>query len=283
MIMKIRELNPLQQRFGPLGLVSIGAAVLVVGLFVRTEFLAVILDFVLEVIGWVAIIGGAGLAIAGIVSFGDDQGWWQRLKGQDGALGDDALGDDAVGDDAVGEATGRQRADGKVPAARRLSSTAVFALILVFFLLPWTTVTCEDSGLVEEIGTFSGTDLMGLTGGVEQAVGEEYTVSDAVDSEAALLYFAVLLALSGAALFFLPGKKGNYLRAGIGMLGVVTLLVYIALLASNPDLLTVERESGFDIRFSWRFGYWLAVVGFLVTVLIQFIPTSLPGSSKAAE
>ena len=278
MMMKIRELNPLQQRFGPLGLVSIGAAVLVVGLFVRTEFLAALLDFVLEVIGWVAIIGGAGLAIAGMVSFGDDQGWWQRLKRQDGALQDDALGDDALG-----EATGRKRTDGKVPAARRLSSTAVFALILVFFLLPWTTVTCEDSGLVEEIGTFSGTDLMGLTGGVGRVVGQEYTVSDAVDSEAALLYFAVLLALCGAALFFLPGKKGNYLRAGIGMLGVVTLLVYIALLASNPDLIRIEKEGRFDIRFSWRFGYWLAVVGFLVTVLIQFIPTSLPGSSKAEE
>ena len=93
MMMKIRELNPLQQRFGPLGLVSIGAAVLVAGLLIRTEFLAVILDFVLEVIGWVAIIGGAGIAIAGIVIFGDDQGWWQRLKGQDRALQDDDVGD----------------------------------------------------------------------------------------------------------------------------------------------------------------------------------------------
>ena len=124
---------------------------------------------------------------------------------------------------------------------------------------------------------------MGITGGVEQAVGEEYTVSDAVDSEAALLYLAVLLALSRAALFFLPGKKGNYLRAGIGMLGAVALLVYIALLAANPDILTAERESGFNIKFSWRFGYWLAVAGFLVTVLVQFIPTSLPGSSNEAE
>ena len=80
---------------------------------------------------------------------------------------------------------------------RGLSGSALFLLVLVFFFLPWMSVSCFG----EEVLTASGADVMGITriDDIPSDVADgDYGIGDALGSEAALLYVAALLAIAGA-------------------------------------------------------------------------------------
>ncbi len=76
---KLRDINPAHERFGYLSLVAFGAAVLLLGLLLRSDLFLSIVNFVLEILGWVGILGGAAIAAAGVAAFGNERGWWDRL------------------------------------------------------------------------------------------------------------------------------------------------------------------------------------------------------------
>ena len=76
---RLQYYNPMHDRYGYLSLVAFGAAVLLLGLLLRSDFFLSIVDFVLEIIGWVGILGGAAITTAGVVAFGNERGWWDRL------------------------------------------------------------------------------------------------------------------------------------------------------------------------------------------------------------
>ena len=102
---------------------------------------------------------------------------------------------------------------------RGLSGSAVFLLVLVFFFLPWMSVSCFG----EEVLTASGADVMGITriDDIPSDVADgDYGIGDALGSEAALLYVAALLAIAGGVLFFLPERRGSYIRAGVAGAGI---------------------------------------------------------------
>ena len=130
--------------------------------------------------------------------------------------------------------------DGKPSLARGLSGSALFVLVLAFFFLPWMSISCLD----EEVLTVSGADMMGITeiDDIPSDVGDDdYGIGDALGSEAALLYLAALLAVAGAALFFLPGRRGSYTRAGHSRSGHC---VHIGLPVSDVLLDCVGGGSG---------------------------------------
>ena len=247
---RIRDINPLQERFGHLSLMVFGVGVLILGLLLRSDFFLGIVDFVLELLGWAGILGGAAIAAAGVVAYGKERGWWDRLIESSG------------------------QSEKRLPMVRGLSSSAVFLLALLFFFLPWMSVSCFD----EEILSASGTDIMGITKVDDipsEIADDDYGIGDALGSEAALLYVTALLVIAGGALFFLPEGRGRYIRAGLAGVGLLCLLAFVFLTLSSAasDLgvgIGELEEAGLEI--GWKAGFWLSLLALVVTVVLQFIP-----------
>ena len=103
----------------------------------------------------------------------------------------------------------------------------------------------------------------------------DYGIGDALGSEAALLYVAALLAVAGAALPFLPGRKGSYTRAGIAGAGIVCIFLFLLLtissLASEMGVGIGEFEEA-GIGISWEIGLWLSLLAFIAAGAVQFVP-----------
>ena len=75
---RLREINPLYEKYGHLSLVVFGAGVLFLGLLLRSDFFLSIVSLVLELLGWAGILGGAAIAVAGVVAYGKEKDWWKR-------------------------------------------------------------------------------------------------------------------------------------------------------------------------------------------------------------
>ena len=66
---RLKRINPLHERFGYLGVVVLGIVVLLIGLLLRSDIFLTVVGVVLEILGWVGILGGvATTVIAGIAS-----------------------------------------------------------------------------------------------------------------------------------------------------------------------------------------------------------------------
>ena len=103
---KLREMNPLHERFGYLSLVGAGLAVLLIGLLLHTDIALRTVTLILELLGWAAILGGTAIAFVGVGAYGNERGWWTPSKISDGP------------------------ADGSVPIIRGISGSAAFLLAL---------------------------------------------------------------------------------------------------------------------------------------------------------
>ena len=253
---RLRDINPLHDRYGFLSLVAFGAAVLLLGLLLRSDLFLSIVNFVLEILGWVGILGGAAIAAAGVAAFGNERGWWNRLIEFSG------------------------QSERKYPMIRGLSGSAMFLLVLVFFFLPWMSVSCFG----DEVLTASGADVMGITRIDDipsDVAGDDYGIGNALGSEAALLYVAALLAVAGGVLFFLPEKRGSYTRAGIAGAGLLCVLAFVFLtlssIASEMGVGIGELEDA-GMVVSWKFGLWLTLLGLIAAAALQFVP--MPSANR---
>ena len=247
---RLQEINPLHERFGHLSLAVFGVGVLLLGLLLRSDFFLSIVNFVLELLGWAGILGGAAIAAAGVVAYGKERGWWDRLIESSGQSGK------------------------RFPMVRGLSSSAVFLLALLFFFLPWMSVSCFD----EELLSASGADIMGITKVDDipsEIADDDYGIGDALGSEAILLYVAALLVIVGGSVFFLPERRGSYIRAGLAGVGLLCLLAFVFLTLSSAasDLgvgMGELEEAGLEI--GWKAGFWLSLLALVVVIVLQFIP-----------
>lgn len=247
---RLREINPLYEKYGHLSLVVLGVGVLLLGLLLRSDFFLRVVNFVLELLGWAGILGGAAIAAAGVVAYGKEKGWLNRLIESSG------------------------RSEKRFPLVRGLSSSAVFLLVLFFFFLPWMSVSCFD----EEILNASGTDIMGITKVDDvpsEIANDDYGIGDALSSEATLLYVAALLVIAGGSVFFLPEGRGSYIRVGLAGMGLLCLLAFVFLTLSSAasDLgvgIGELEEAGLEI--GWKAGFWLSLLALVVVIVLQFIP-----------
>ena len=71
---RLQYYNPMHDRYGYLSLVVVGAVVLAIGLLVRSDLFLSVVGFVLEIIGWLGILGGAAIAAGGVAAFGNERG-----------------------------------------------------------------------------------------------------------------------------------------------------------------------------------------------------------------
>ena len=256
---RLKRINPLHERFGYLGGVVLGIVVLLIGLLLRSDIFLAVVGVVLEILGWLGIMGGVAIAAVGVAAFGNERGWWDRII----------------------EANSRSGA--KMPLARGISGSVIFLLAILFFFLPWMSVSCFD----EELLSASGTDIMGITqiDDIPSEIADgDYGIGDALGSEAVLLYIAVLLAIAGGVLFFLPGRQGSYVRAGLAGAGIVCLLAFVllSLLSAASELgVGIGELEDAGIGISWKVGFWLSLVGYIAAAVIQFVP--LPFADEPAE
>lgn len=247
----LSRINPFYEKYGHLPLVVFGIVLILLGLFIRTDFLLNIVNFILEILGWLGIAGGTATTAVGIAAYGNERGWWDKIIEANAQRG------------------------GRMPLFRGMSSSVLFLLVMAFFFLPWVSISCFG----DEV-TASGMDLMAITEGEGATLSDispegDYTIGDAVGSEAALIYLAFLLAVVGAVLFFMPNNKGRYTRAGIGAASVLFILIYMYLaMASVASDLGVGigeiEEAGVEIN--WKIGLWLTFLGYLAAIALQFVP-----------
>ena len=186
------------------------------------------------------IIAGLVITATGIYWLGDEKGWWERFREGD-------------------------RID---HPTRLIASPALFLLLLVFLTLPWMTIKCEDENFV----TVSGLDMILLEETIVSTPGGRDTLSPEI-TDTALVYVAIVIALVGAALLFVPmhRDKKRYTRAGLAGLGVLALVGFWLQM-----MMRVDSESEGLARVSMEYGFYLGVLAFLAALAIQFIPLSVP-------
>lgn len=192
---KIKNIDPLHGRFGYLSLSMYGIVLLLLGVLIRSDFFINIVSLVLKIIGWASVAGGAGIAIVGVVAFGYERGWWDKIM-------------ERTGGDAG-------QADSKMQYVRGLSSSALFIITLLFFFLPWVSVFVPVSAI----------QMMGI---IESDIIGEPDIGQGL-SDAPLLYVMAALSIIGAALFFLPQKMGGYIRAGIAGVSILFIALFVVI------------------------------------------------------
>ena len=244
---KLRELNPLHERYGYASLIVVGVAGLAIGLLIRSDLFLNLTELVLTVVGWAGAVAGALIAAAGIAAVGSERKWW-RLP---------------------------EASDLTHPRMRRgISSSALFVLALLFFFLPWASVSCFG----DDIGEFSGAELMGIVENDDLPrafYDRDYGITDAIASEAVLLYIAALLLIAGTGAFAMTGSRAKYTRLALvgGVAICVLLFTYLTLqpVASELGVGIAELDEA-GIEISLRVGILLLVTVLCAAVVLQFVP-----------
>ena len=253
---RLRELNPLHNRYGYASLIVVGAAALAIGFLVRSELFLYVASVVLTAVGWAGMVAGALIAITGVAAVGAEREWWSLPT--------------------IGDLTHPRR-------RRGISSSGLFVLALLFFFLPWAGVSCFDT----EIGEFSGAELMGIVENDDlprELYERGYDVKDAIASDAVLLYIAVLLLIVGAGTFALSGKNAKLTRIGLsaGVAVCVLLFTYLTLqpIASELGVNIGELDEA-GIEISLRVGAVLLAAALASVVVVQLVP--FPGEDGTSD
>ena len=91
--------------------------------------------------------------------------------------------------------------------------------------------------------------------------------------------------LAGGVLFFLPERRGSYIRAGVAGAGLLCVLAFVFLtlssIASEMGVGIGELEDA-GIVISWKFGLWLALLGFIAAAALQFVPMPFADKEHAS-
>ena len=249
-----------------------GVALAVVGLFIRTDVFATILD----IVGVIGVVIGIAFATVGFLMLGRERGWWDGLT---------QSRTQTSGHTSNSSAASAETA----PLIKNLASGAAFLLVIVSLTLPWVSVVREERQTRQysspEFTLTTVPGLLMLPPPVYKGPWlPEYDYDSQYDTDIPILerwYFASMaaaLSVAGLLLVLYRGENGGYVRGGMAAVGLVTLLVYMALL---PGAVSghIEYITGgyptFDslgLAIRWKLGYWLAIAGFVLAVAFQVVP-----------
>lgn len=176
-----------------------------------------------------------------------------------------------------------------VVRARKLSP-ALFAAIVICFLLPFVTVACDSAGSPRQVlTTMSGLEVVAGKS-VDMSQYGSSTKPGHIDGEPWALV-ALLAAVIGIGIAFLPGRTGALGGAAAGAVAFVGLLlakVSIDNRIANPANLTSTANgttstipTGMRIVTDYQIGYWLALVLSAAAVAL-FIYLLVVGPKQAA-
>ena len=257
---KLRDLNPFHERFGYLSLVAIGIAVLALGLLLRSDLFLSVVNFVLELLGWVGILGGVAVAAAGVVAHGQQNGWWEGIIERSGQSGK------------------------RFPMIRgpvQLRCVPARASILLPAL--------DDHKLLRR-GAGHGVRNRhhGHNPGGRHSIGRggrrlRHRRRAGQRSRAAVRRGACSCNCRSVALFFLPEGQGRYIRAGLAGAGLVCILAFVFLtLSSTASELGVGIGELGDagVGIGWQIGFWLSLLALVVAVVLQLVPMPFADEEK---
>lgn len=241
---------------GELITIAAGVGAIAVGLIIRTDIVALIMAFILEILGWAAVAAGIGAIGAAIYSYGAKRHWWDPVI-----------------------AFIRQK--NLTPMLRGIFSSGAFFLVLLSLLLPWMSISAFG-----ESESALGISMLGVTG---SSGASDFGDAGALGAIAVIaLYLALLLAIAGVALFFLrEDQRGKHIRAAVGAAGLLALIIFplATMLAissaariSIGDLARLSDALG--ISLNWSVGYWLSLIAFIAAIALQFVPLPFADAPK---
>lgn len=153
------------------------------------------------------------------------------------------------------------------PKLNRILTRSFLGAVIVFFLMPFSTLTCGGAKLITMNGVqlATGTTLSNknpFTGAPKQGKIKPEPLAAAAGVAAVL---ALLIA-------FIGGNKGK-IGAAVGSSSCALLLL---LTKFKVDQNALEKGQGM-VGVQWEFGFWLALLAAITAAVIAFIPDQKAG------
>lgn len=155
----------------------------------------------------------------------------------------------------------------------RLLSPAGFGLVLILFLTPFLTVSCDATGAATVTSTFTGIDL--VVGGAPDMSGESVTddveqqLAEALDDQGELdldffALFSAIAVMAGMGCALLRDRVTRY-GGATALAAAAGIMITAAVLRAPGRLTTATQElfGGSDVAVTTalrlRFGFWLTI------------------------
>lgn len=158
--------------------------------------------------------------------------------------------------------------------SKRKISSSLFIIILICFLLPFVTVSCSNTPVVQ----LSGLELLvGSTYETAGAFGSAEVQNIPPDFRIILAFFSAVIGLI-ASLRMRKNKKVSFVASGFGLVGALLLLWF----KSELDRELIRQSGGLAyIQVEYNLGFWGSFWLFASAAFYQLFPFFR--SSRTAE
>ncbi len=157
------------------------------------------------------------------------------------------------------------------PQSSRILTRSLLGAVLVFFLLPFTTLTCGGAKLA-------------TLNGIQLATGTTLSTRDSLSARAKvetikpepLTSVAIIAALAALDLAFLKNRGG---RLGSGVAAAFCAITLLAM-KMKVDQGTLTQGQGV-VGVQWEFGFWMALLAALAGAVLTFSGLKAPDDTPA--
>jgi hypothetical protein len=144
----------------------------------------------------------------------------------------------------------------------RKIALGIFLLAIIFFLLPWVSVSCMGEDIIQ----VSGFDM--VTGSYNVPSEGEFASVNAESEPLAI--WALVAAGVGVFVSLFTWKIGFFLRILSGLAGI-GLLIALKIKLSNDFGSQLTSEMAGFLQLKYLIGYWLTLVAFAAAVIVSAI------------
>lgn len=144
----------------------------------------------------------------------------------------------------------------------RKIALGIFLLAIIFFLMPWVSVSCMGEDIIQ----ISGLDM--VTGSYD--VPNEAEFSDVNAETEPLAMWALIAAAVGLIVSLFAWKIGFVLRVLSGLAGI-GLMIALKIKIGNDLGSQISGEMEGVIQVNYLIGYWLTLVAFAAAAVVSTI------------
>jgi hypothetical protein len=142
----------------------------------------------------------------------------------------------------------------------RKIALGIFLLAIIFFLLPWVSVSCMGEDIIQ----VSGFDM--VSGSYSFPAEDELTGVNAESEPLAI--WALVAAGVGVFVSLFTWKIGFFLRILSGLAGI-GLLIALKIKLNNDFNSQLTGEMAGFLQFKYLVGYWLTLIAFAVAMIVS--------------
>jgi hypothetical protein len=151
-------------------------------------------------------------------------------------------------------------------------SPALFVVIILCFFLPFIEISCSSTSL----GTFSGYDVMMGSAG-EQIQKDKKDDKSGMNFELVIAFFS---AVTGLGLCFLKNKWGKLIPAILGLIGLISLLIFKSGLDNQ---IQSANQYMSIVQVHYKIGYWITMLFFFSALAINAVLFIIKPIEKPAD